>query len=341
MIKNNPKISVIVPVYNVKEYLSRCVDSILAQTFSDFELLLIDDGSKDRSAQICDDYATRDTRIRVFHKENGGVSSARNLGLDNAHGEYVIFSDSDDYYCMDDCLEQLYNVALNNHLDIVRGEYIAVDKDGNELPQRRFVKERLPWAEKTLYSDEFVKNVLRGEFFMVLMLMKRSKVAELRFPINQVFLEDMNFLMHLFQKGMKCRYIPLTFYAYRKNQMGASCSYSIKNMLDSFAMCDVFAQLSENTDRVGMRDYCRYNSVMMYYWSLDSMSQRYNTVQREQIIKEANLLVLQKKTQKRKHEWHIRNKSLIVLFADLRFAIHLLRIKAWMAHFRAIIKKNL
>ena len=71
------------------------------------------------------------------------------------------------------------------------------------------------------------------------------------------------------------------------------------------------------------------------------MSQRYNTVQREQIIKEANLLVLQKKTQKRKHEWHIRNKSLIVLFADLRFAIHLLRIKAWMAHFRAIIKKKL
>ena len=82
-----PLISIIVPVYNVKEYLSRCVDSILAQTFSDFELLLIDDGSKDRSAQICDDYAIRDTRIRVFHKENGGVSSARNLGLDNAHGE--------------------------------------------------------------------------------------------------------------------------------------------------------------------------------------------------------------------------------------------------------------
>ena len=146
MIKNNPKISVIVPVYNVKEYLSRCVDSILAQTFSDFELLLIDDGSKDRSAQICGDYAIRDTRIRVFHKENGGVSSARNVGLDNAHGEYVIFSDSDDYYCMDDCLEQLYNVARNNHLDIVRGEYIAVDKNGNELPQRRFVKERLAWA---------------------------------------------------------------------------------------------------------------------------------------------------------------------------------------------------
>ena len=69
MIKNNPKISVIVPVYNVKEYLSRCIDSIQAQTFSDFELLLIDDGSKDRSAQICDDYAIRDTRIRVFHKE--------------------------------------------------------------------------------------------------------------------------------------------------------------------------------------------------------------------------------------------------------------------------------
>ncbi len=92
-----PKVSVIVPVYNTEKYLRRCVDSILAQTFPDYELLLIDDGSKDTSGAICDEYAERDSRVRVFHKPNGGVSSARNIGLDNARGRYVTFVDSDDW----------------------------------------------------------------------------------------------------------------------------------------------------------------------------------------------------------------------------------------------------
>ena len=92
-----PKISVIVPVYNTERYLSKCIDSILSQSFTDFELLLINDGSKDNSGTICDQYAVNDSRVRVFHKENGGVSSARNLGLENARGEWVTFVDSDDW----------------------------------------------------------------------------------------------------------------------------------------------------------------------------------------------------------------------------------------------------
>ena len=98
MENNNPTISVIVPVYNAEKYLSRCMDSILVQTFTCFELLLVDDGSTDCSGRICDEYAKRDTRIRVIHKENGGVSSARNLGLDNAKGEWICFCDSDDFF---------------------------------------------------------------------------------------------------------------------------------------------------------------------------------------------------------------------------------------------------
>lgn len=93
---NSPKISIIVPVYKVEKYLPECIDSILAQTYTDFELLLIDDGSPDNSGQICDEYASRDPRIRVFHKENGGVSSARNLGIEHAKGEWITFVDSDD-----------------------------------------------------------------------------------------------------------------------------------------------------------------------------------------------------------------------------------------------------
>lgn len=92
-----PKISVIVPVYKAENTLHRCVDSILAQTFTDFELLLIDDGSPDRSGAICDEYEEKNPRIKVFHKPNGGVSSARNLGLDNAEGEWISFVDSDDW----------------------------------------------------------------------------------------------------------------------------------------------------------------------------------------------------------------------------------------------------
>lgn len=91
-----PTISVIVPVYNVEKYLRCCVDSILAQTFTDIEVLLVDDGSTDGSGAICDEYAQKDSRVRVFHKANGGVSSARNLGLDEATGEWIMFVDSDD-----------------------------------------------------------------------------------------------------------------------------------------------------------------------------------------------------------------------------------------------------
>lgn len=92
-----PRITVIIPIYNAESILRRCLDSILAQTFTDFECLLIDDGSKDRSGEICDEYARKDSRVKVFHKENGGVSSARNVGLDNARGEWVTFVDSDDW----------------------------------------------------------------------------------------------------------------------------------------------------------------------------------------------------------------------------------------------------
>lgn len=90
------KISVIVPVYKVEKYIGECINSILAQTFKDFELILVDDGSPDKSGEICDSYAKKDNRIKIFHKKNGGVSSARNFGIDKAVGEWLCFIDSDD-----------------------------------------------------------------------------------------------------------------------------------------------------------------------------------------------------------------------------------------------------
>lgn len=110
-------ISVIVPIYKAEKYLRRCIDSILAQTYTDFELLLIDDGSPDRSGEICDEYAKQDSRVRVFHKPNGGVSSARNLGLDNAKGEWITFVDADDWVE----LNYLDNLLLSDNADMVIG----------------------------------------------------------------------------------------------------------------------------------------------------------------------------------------------------------------------------
>ena len=95
-----PTISVIVPIYNTEKYLRRCIDSVLAQTYKDFELLLIDDGSTDSSGAICDEYAALDARVSVFHKENGGVSDTRNYGLDLAQGKYLMFLDADDFRMM-------------------------------------------------------------------------------------------------------------------------------------------------------------------------------------------------------------------------------------------------
>ena len=122
----NPIVSVIVPIYNVESYLSQCLDSILKQSFVDFEVIMVDDGSKDKSGVICDEYAAKDSRINVFHQSNQGVSKARNVALNHAKGEYVIFMDADDFWYVDTCLETLVNEALRTGADIVRGEYKAV-----------------------------------------------------------------------------------------------------------------------------------------------------------------------------------------------------------------------
>lgn len=122
-----PKISIIVPVYKVENYLCRCVDSILAQTYTDFELLLINDGSPDNSGVICDEYAQKDNRVRVFRKENGGVSSARNLGLEKAQGEWIAFCDSDDYVTSNWLAS--FEIAINEKLDFaIQGRYHIDDR---------------------------------------------------------------------------------------------------------------------------------------------------------------------------------------------------------------------
>lgn len=128
---NNVKFSIVVPVYNVEKYLCKCIDSILKQTYKNFELILVDDGSLDDSSKICDDYAKKDTRISVYHKKNGGLSDARNYGIKLCHGDYLILIDGDDYV-ESDYLEKVNKVLMKDReIDVLKFKLNLVDDDGN------------------------------------------------------------------------------------------------------------------------------------------------------------------------------------------------------------------
>ena len=135
--EHSPKISVIVPVYKVEKYLPECIESVLAQTFADFELILVDDGSPDNSGAICDAYAARDPRIRVFHKENGGVTSARRLGVERSRAEWIFFLDGDDWL-ESQALEKLLGRAIETGAEYIVADFYIDDADGRFLKERRF-----------------------------------------------------------------------------------------------------------------------------------------------------------------------------------------------------------
>lgn len=184
----NPKISIIVPVYNVEQYLPRCINSILVQTFIDFELLLIDDGSTDNSGKICNDYAENDKRIRVFHKENGGVSSARNLGLDNAQGEWIVFVDSDDW--VDDTWLEKYNDSIDMGTDIIFQGYVREELD-NKQTFHYYDNNKGQETGNIIYELE--QRNLFGWTWIKIFKADIIKKYQLRFNLNMSISEDLIF----------------------------------------------------------------------------------------------------------------------------------------------------
>lgn len=141
----NTKISILVPVYNVEQYLSRCIESVLTQDFQDWEMILVDDGSPDSCPQICDEFGQKDLRIKVIHKKNGGLVSARQAGIDAAKGEYLMFLDSDDFL-LPKALSTLYNKIAEGY-DLVRGRYIFASAQVN-IPNTPCNVERLEGGDK-------------------------------------------------------------------------------------------------------------------------------------------------------------------------------------------------
>lgn len=214
-------ISVIVPVYNVENYLPRCIDSILQQSYRDFELLLIDDGSKDRSGDICEEYAKKDSRIQVFHKENGGLSDARNYGLDRMKGDSVAFVDSDDYIGPD-YLRVLVELQAEYQTDMAM--IVAYATESTELqlvPSRDERKGIKPMdALKEIAQAGIVGVSAWGKLY------RKALFETRRFPVGKLY-EDLYTTPYMVEECKRCAYS--TSIQYYHFQRSGSITHTISD----------------------------------------------------------------------------------------------------------------
>lgn len=223
------KISIIVPVYNVQKYLPRCLDSILSQTFQDLEILLIDDGSTDQSGELCEDYAKKDNRIRVIHKLNGGLSDARNAGIDIANGEYIAFVDSDDWIDSDYC-ELLYDTAIKNKAMIAECSYRCVYKDK--------IAEETDNTGEVIIGDEIfaLTGELEWRYFKPVAWNKlyHSSIFKdgKRYPVGK-YHEDEFFTHQAFFSAKKLVYVDKSKYNYECGRSDSITGCVTEKVLDS------------------------------------------------------------------------------------------------------------
>ena len=229
-----PKVSVIVPIYNVEKYLNRCIDSILNQTFTDFELILVDDGSPDRSGKICDEYAEKDDRVKVIHKQNGGVSAARNTGIDEAVGEYIMFVDSDDY--IDSMMLQV--MFSEKSEDVILSGLKYVDMDGNLI--KEYKENEFSAIGQNLFIEEYYidmnkKCILNGPYNK---LFKRSIIKENNIKFNESIsiCEDGLFVVNFLQHCKTFSNINEAYYNYVQYAQGSLMS---KYNANAFNACEL------------------------------------------------------------------------------------------------------
>lgn len=207
-------VSVIIPVFNVEKYLRQCLDSVISQTYTDLEIIIVDDGSTDSSGSICDEYAAADSRIQVIHRENGGLSAARNTALDVARGEWLVFVDSDDYL-MPDMIERLYSACIAHDADMAACTHLRRYGDRIETPARRSA----PAADIEIYNGaEKMDAYIRGRRLSNAMWAKLFS-AELfscvRFPVGR-FYEDTFIMPGLVHSARRIVNMNSDGYVYRK-----------------------------------------------------------------------------------------------------------------------------
>lgn len=261
--EQNILLSIIVPVYNIQEYLPRCVASICAQTYRRLEIILVDDGSTDDTPALCDSLAATDSRIRVIHKENGGSSSARNAGIAAAKGEYYGFIDSDDYI-MPQMYELLLGAIKKNHMQIAQIARKEIAENGEELAPIC-----IPPREETLYSSQqFLRELLlhRGDCSFCTKLLSADLFRGRSFP-EGVLNEDFNLLVHMLGETEGIVSIPPQMY-YVFYRIGSNTR---KHTKDEFSR--VYGDCVDNADMV-------FHLVEKYYTGLTPVAMRFGLFQR-------------------------------------------------------------
>lgn len=233
---DSTKISIIVPIYKIERYLRQCIESILAQTFTDFELLLIDDGSPDECPTICDEYAKKDTRIHVFHKSNGGLTSARNYGLDNAKGEWIMHIDGDDWV-EPTYIEELYNAVINNKADIAICGFRFAYEDGSSAIEYPTI-----WDDdKSASLNRYIASVWTTAWGSI----HKSSLYHnngVRSPKNITYCEDFHLMARICYFADKVVSIDRPLYNYRQQ------SYSIMHSLNDKTWRDELTAYKEIID---------------------------------------------------------------------------------------------
>ena len=240
-------LSVIVPIYKVEKYLTRCLNSLLIQDLEHVEFILVDDGSPDCCGEICEHYANLDSRFKVFHKENGGLSSARNYGIDHSSGEYIMFVDSDDWVSSDFC-RTAYSAALEHKSDLVMFDYQVVSSDNEIKPHYHDRKEgKCSWQEGI--------DLLLGQVGVYAWnkLYKRSLFEGIRYPEGRLF-EDSPTTWKLICKAENVYYIENTLYFYYMRSDSILHQTSIKALQDRFEMKKQFfdgvTELGYSSDKI-------------------------------------------------------------------------------------------
>ena len=223
------KIDIIIPVYNVEAYLHRCVESILEQTFEDFEVILIDDGSTDRSGRICDEYARADARIRVVHKENSGVADTRNKGLEMSENEYITFIDADDYVDSR-YLEILYDLMMKYNGDLVISYHVVLQEDECKKSEGRNRADKMSGKESILSKAEVYKAMLANEGMITSVwgkLYHRNLFETVRYPVGEIY-EDMSVISEIVERS--CRIVATPYKGYYYIQRTGSITHGTPSL---------------------------------------------------------------------------------------------------------------
>lgn len=230
-------ISIIIPVYKVEKYLARCVDSVLSQTFSDFELILVDDGSPDKSPELCDEYAKKDSRVKVIHKKNGGLSSARNAGLEVCKGEYIFFIDSDDWLSDDEVFSDFIKKAKIENSDFIYG-LMNKATDTTEIEIKN--NERFSDEKRYFLSNPYLFSACNKMY-------KRTLLQFIHFVPERVN-EDVDIIPLVFCNAKKVTKLNRTTYNYYQNPNSITRSEFSEKRFDMFKSVDNVFHKFEGTN---------------------------------------------------------------------------------------------